>query len=230
MTSTAGTFAMIFASMAGLFLFDSFLERRDRAETQAEARRWFSEGQALAKAGRNKQAVERFRSAVAIARDNRDYQLALANALLATGKPAGAESVANEVLQRDSMDGAANLAMARIKANEGDLADAASIIIGRYMAAGRRIQADSEPNFKAQTCGSNSSIFWRGKTPTGIAGGTIGARSCFRPLFTGIRTAPLTLALATPSLNSETTCRHEWISRRPFGSIGTTRQSANGSA
>ncbi len=134
--SFAGTFAIIFASIAGLWLFDSFLERMDRAETQAEARRSFREGQALAAAGRNAEAAERFRSAVAIERDNRDYQLALANALLAVGKTAGAETIANEVLLNDSTDGAANLTMARINVREGDVADAGSYyhraIYGRW--------------------------------------------------------------------------------------------------
>jgi tetratricopeptide (TPR) repeat protein len=136
MTSAAGAFAVIFAAGAGLWLFDSFLARMDRSETQAEARRYFGEGQALAAAGRSADAVERFRSAVAIARDNRDYQLALANALLGIGKPTAAETVTNEVLLRDSTDGPANLTMARINVDEGHLADAASYyhraIYGRW--------------------------------------------------------------------------------------------------
>ena len=51
MTSTAGTLAVIFAAIAGFWLFDSLLERMDRVETQAEARRWFGEGQALRRRG-----------------------------------------------------------------------------------------------------------------------------------------------------------------------------------
>ena len=131
-----GTFAIVFAAIAGLWVFDSFLERMDRSETSAEAQRSFAEGQGLAAAGRNAEAVDRFSSAVAIARDNRDYRLALSNALLAVGKTLDAEATANQVLQRDSTDGAANLTMARINVREGDFEDAESYyhraIYGRW--------------------------------------------------------------------------------------------------
>ena len=148
--SFAGTFAVVFAAIAGFWLFDSFLERMDRSETQAEARRSFGEGQALAAAGRNAEAVERFKSAVAIARDNRDYQLALADALLAVGKTAEADTIANQVLLHDSMDGAANLSMARIDVRKGDFADAPSYyhraVYGRWPVnlAGHRTQVRLE--------------------------------------------------------------------------------------
>jgi len=121
-----GTFAIVFAAIAGLWVFDSFLERMDRLETAAEALRSFSAGQALAAAGRNAEAVEQFQRALAIARDNRDYQLALANALLAVGKTNEAEATASHVLQHDSTDGSANLTMARINLHEGDFEDAES--------------------------------------------------------------------------------------------------------
>jgi tetratricopeptide (TPR) repeat protein len=131
-----GTFAIVFAAIAGLWVFDSFLERMDRAETLAEAQRSFAEGRTMAAAGRNAEAVDRFSGAVAIARDNRDYQLALANALLAVGKTNEAEATANQALQRDSTDGPANLTMARINLQEGDFEDAESYyhraIYGRW--------------------------------------------------------------------------------------------------
>src|SRR5208283_3631216 len=98
----AATFAIVFAAIAGFWMFDTFLERVDRSETLAAARRSFQEGQALAAAGKNAEAVELFRDALAIARDNRDYQLALANALLAAGKTAEAETITSEALGRDS--------------------------------------------------------------------------------------------------------------------------------
>ena len=141
-----GTFAIVFASIAGLWVFDSFLERMDRSETMAEARRSFDAGQALAAAGRNAQAVEQFRNALANARNNDDYQLALANALLAVGKTAEAASTANEVLEHDSTDGAANLTMARIELREGDFEDASSYyhraIYGRWPADPARHRTD----------------------------------------------------------------------------------------
>jgi len=141
-----GTFAIVFAAIAVLWAVDSFLERIDRSETSAEALRSFTEGQALAAAGRNAEAVERFQDALAIARDNRDYQLALANALLAVGKTSEAEATANQALQHDSTDGPANLTMARIYLHEGDFDEAESYyhraIYGRWPSDPARHRTD----------------------------------------------------------------------------------------
>lgn len=76
--------------------------------------------------GRYAEAVERFKDAISIDRDNRDYRLALADALLAAKNFMEAESTLSELLQRDSTDGDANLAMARVLVGESKIAEGIS--------------------------------------------------------------------------------------------------------
>ncbi len=145
-----GTFALVFLSMAALFAIDTFMAKMERSEKRAEAQRIFAEAQRLAAEGRNAEAIERFRSGLSIARDDQEYELALARVLLATGKLADAQTVVNEVLQRAPTSGAANLAMARILARQGNAADASSYyhraIYGRWNepAAEQRLQTRLE--------------------------------------------------------------------------------------
>src|ERR1700687_2090304 len=112
---TRRTFAIVFLAMAGLFTLDTFLAKLAQSDRAAEARRLFEEGERLTRDGRNLDAIDRFRGALAIEREERDYQLALSGALLAVGKFSGAEAVANDLLQHDSTSGTANLTMARVQ-------------------------------------------------------------------------------------------------------------------
>jgi tetratricopeptide (TPR) repeat protein len=123
---TRRTFAILFLAMAGLFALDTFLAKLEKSDSRAEARRLFAEGERLAREGRNLEAIDRFRGALSIEREERDYQLALADALLAAGKFTAAETIANDLLQHDSTSGAANLTMARVQVKLGKIADATS--------------------------------------------------------------------------------------------------------
>ena len=125
-TSFIGTFVIIFIALAALFAADTFLVRIERAEDQAEATRLVAEGRAMMQGGRYAEAVERFKDAISIDRDNRDYRLALADALLAAKNFMEAESTLSELLQRDSTDGDANLAMARVLVGESKIAEGIS--------------------------------------------------------------------------------------------------------
>lgn len=120
------TFAVVFVAMAALFVIDTFLARMEQTEGRSEAVRLFDEGQQLAKQGRNIEAVEHFRSALSLARGNREYQLALAKSLLDAGNPEDAEATLRDVLQRTPTDGPANLAMARVLVKENRVAEATS--------------------------------------------------------------------------------------------------------
>ncbi len=88
--------------------------------------------------GHYAEAAERFKDAVAVERDNRDYRLALAEALLAAKSFPEAESTLNELLQRDSTDGDANLMMARVMVGEMRIPEGVSFyhraIYGRWNA------------------------------------------------------------------------------------------------
>lgn len=117
-TSFFGTFALIFIALAALFVIDTFLARIERNEDRAQATRLFAEGRRMMQNGQYAEAAERFRDAVSIERDNRDYLLALSGALLAAKNFADAETTLDGLLQRDSTDGDANLAMARVQVAE----------------------------------------------------------------------------------------------------------------
>jgi tetratricopeptide (TPR) repeat protein len=77
-----------------------------------------AEGHQLMQGGRYAEAAERFKDAVSIERSNRDYLLALAGALQAAKNFPDAEDILNGLLQKDSTDGDANLAMARVQVGE----------------------------------------------------------------------------------------------------------------
>ncbi len=135
-TSFFGTFALIFIALAALFVIDTFLARIEQNEDRTEATRLFAEGHQMMQDGHYAEAAERFRDAVAIQRDNRDYLLALSGAFLAAKNFADAESTLDGLLQRDSTDGDANLAMARVQVGEMHIPEAISFyhraIYGRW--------------------------------------------------------------------------------------------------
>ncbi len=130
--------------VVGLFVFQALLAKMERAESRVEAARFYSSGQSLMRQGQSAEAVDQFRSAISVERDNQDYQLALGQALLAAGRPDDAESILNGLLQRNPFGAMANLAMARVLVTEGDRDDAASYyhraIYGQWPENARRNQ------------------------------------------------------------------------------------------
>ncbi|HWE00205.1 MAG TPA: tetratricopeptide repeat protein [Bryobacteraceae bacterium] len=130
-SSTTGTkflttFVAAFIAIAGLFAIDTFLARVDEAESHAEATRLFAQGRRLMAEGKNNEAAERLKEAIAIERENSQYELVLAQAWLAAGKPAQAQAVLADLLEGDSTDAQSNLLMARVLVREGKIADAVS--------------------------------------------------------------------------------------------------------
>ena len=124
--SFLGTFALVLFAIAVLFVADTFLAKTERAESVVESARLFQQGRALMQRGENEEAIERIRDAIATERGNRDYLRTLAQAQLAAGRTADAESTLTELLQSDSTDGLSNLIMARVLAKEGQFAKAIS--------------------------------------------------------------------------------------------------------
>jgi Flp pilus assembly protein TadD len=104
------------AVAAGLVALDHFLARTERAELDREARQEYRAGLDVLAAGRTGEAVTHLGRAHSLARDRRDYQLAFAEALEKAGRSEMAERNIRQVLERDSNDGEANLAMARLSA------------------------------------------------------------------------------------------------------------------
>jgi len=120
------TFAVILAAIVGLLLFDTALARVDVAERKAYAGREFATGQQLIAQGKVEAAIEHLRTASTLDGDNSAYGVALAQAILADGRPTEADQMLLPLLERNETDGATNLAMARVLAKEGKLDKAKS--------------------------------------------------------------------------------------------------------
>jgi tetratricopeptide (TPR) repeat protein len=134
--SFLATFGLVFLAIAGLFAADTFLARSDRAESQIEATRLFQQGQAFMMDGKNLEAVNSIKDAIAIERDNQDYLRTLAEAQFAGGDTSDAETTLTNLLNSDSTDGLANLVMGRVLEKEDRFADGVSYfhraIYGRW--------------------------------------------------------------------------------------------------
>jgi thioredoxin-like negative regulator of GroEL len=88
--SFLGALGLVLLAIAALFAADTFLARTEQAETRIEAARLFEQGKCLMGRAENVKAIDRLKDA--LARDNRDYQRALAQAQLAAGKGDEAEA------------------------------------------------------------------------------------------------------------------------------------------
>ncbi len=118
----------VFAAIAAaaFVVVDSVLANTERRETSLEAARFSRDGRTLMQQGQYAEAADAFRSAIANARENTDYRLALGEALLGAKKLDEAGVTLTELLESDSMAGAPNLAMARVLAKEGRFDEAAA--------------------------------------------------------------------------------------------------------
>ncbi len=118
---------LFFVAMAAIALvvIDTVLAGTEQLETAKEASRFYNEGLALAQKGKNAQAIESFKAAIANARENPEYRLALGRAERGAGRLDDAEATLSELLKGDSMAGAPNLALARVYAREKRMAEAA---------------------------------------------------------------------------------------------------------
>ncbi len=114
----------ILALIVGLSVLDQFLAKVESSELHSTAERSYIQGTRLIREGKAAEAVERFRSAYAIERDNREYELALIAALTEVGNTADAAMLMDEVLNRYPNDGRTNLTAARLMVKEGKVADA----------------------------------------------------------------------------------------------------------
>ena len=114
----------ILVALGGFFLLDVALVRVDRRESASQAASLYAEGKADLARGDPRDAAEKFADAYAMQRENRDYELALAEALLADGRVDEAHTTLSSLLARAETDGAVNIAMARVLVREGRIDDA----------------------------------------------------------------------------------------------------------
>lgn len=91
----------------------------------------FSKGEAALNAGRAVDALDHYRAAIALARDDKNYRRALALALLQLRRTAEAETHLAQLLESDPVDGEANLLLARLAASPAQRADGARWASGR---------------------------------------------------------------------------------------------------
>lgn len=120
------TFAVILAAIVGLLLFDTALARVDVTERKSYAVREFTTGQRLISEGKVEEGIEHLRTATTLDGENYAYGVALAQAILADGRPREAEQLLLPLLERDETDGSTNLALARVLAKEGKIEQAKS--------------------------------------------------------------------------------------------------------
>jgi len=123
-SSLTGAVIGIVALIIGLTALDQFLAKVESSELHSTAERSYTQGTRLIREGKAAEAVDRFRSAYAIERDNREYELALIAALIDIGNTPEAGMLMDEVLIRDPNDGRTNLTAARLMVKEGKIADA----------------------------------------------------------------------------------------------------------
>jgi tetratricopeptide (TPR) repeat protein len=101
------------------FLAVSGLSRAYHAQREALGNRWFNRGVADLQARRYDSAMTEFRSALLYSRDNYDYQLDLAEALIGLGQTNESYSYLVNLWEREPEDGLVNLELARIAAQRG---------------------------------------------------------------------------------------------------------------
>lgn len=120
------TLTLSFVWIAALFSLDTFLARIDRNESRSHAERLYREGLEMERQQHPADAADRFREAAYTVRGNSGYQLAFARALAASRKAGQAQAVLEDLLDREPLDGPANLAMARVLLGQARTTEAIS--------------------------------------------------------------------------------------------------------
>lgn len=144
------TLLLVLLAASVLIGIDTVLARTERRETAAEADRFYREGLALLRQGKPDAAADAFHSAIANSRENRDYPLALGQALFEAGRLDEAQATLDGLLKIDAMSGGPNLAIARVFWREGDFTESAfyyhRAIYGQWRrdAVAKRIEARFE--------------------------------------------------------------------------------------
>ena len=118
------TLALLTGLTIALFLAVGGLSKLYHAQQQSLAQRWAARGSTDLQAGNYKTAITEFRTALLYDRDNDDYQLSLAEALLGLGQSDAAYAYLINLWERQPENGVVNLELARIAVikNETDRA------------------------------------------------------------------------------------------------------------
>src|SRR5580698_3335900 len=112
--------ALLSALAVVSFLAVGGLSRMYHAQQDALANRWFTRGTGDLKDGHFDRAVADFRAALRYSRDNYDFQLNLAQALIGLKRTDEAYAYLINLWEREPENGLVNLELARIAAQKGD--------------------------------------------------------------------------------------------------------------
>ncbi len=118
---------MLFLIFAG-FALTQYVVQRHRATEASLAKRWFNRGNEAMQANLPSVAAEDYRTALTYDRENDEYRLRLAQALLAANRLNEARSHLESLWEEEPANGEVNLALARLHVRRGDRARA----IGYY--------------------------------------------------------------------------------------------------
>jgi tetratricopeptide (TPR) repeat protein len=114
----------VIVAIAGLFTLTTALAVTYRSQQERRARAHFDRGQVLAGRGQSDDALDEFRAALSLERDDPEYERALAQTLVRVGQYTEAANWVAGLLSRYPTDGELNRAMARIARAEGRPSDA----------------------------------------------------------------------------------------------------------
>ncbi len=117
-------FALSLVILVLLFVVTGFAVRTYHAKEQALGREWFEQGASQMKDGRPEDAIVDFRTALIYERNNDDYELNLAKALLAAHHVQEASAHLTILWDRQPVSGEVNLELGRLAAQSGDVTQA----------------------------------------------------------------------------------------------------------
>jgi tetratricopeptide (TPR) repeat protein len=145
--SFVGTLAGVVVLIGVLLAFDLFLANLDLRESSRHAAAEYRQGLAFLAVNEPASAADHFSAALTIQRDDVNYALALGEAQRRGGETDDAEATLKALLERAGNDGAVNLAMARVLAGDGRVAEAKAYfhraIYGRWGADSLARRADA---------------------------------------------------------------------------------------
>ena len=106
------------------FIFTGFAVRLYHAKQGTLATEWFRRGESAVRAGQAESAIEDLRTALVYSRDNPQYRLRLAQALIAANRLNEAQAHLFNLWEKEPGNGTINLELARLASRKGDVTGA----------------------------------------------------------------------------------------------------------
>jgi tetratricopeptide (TPR) repeat protein len=132
------------ALVVALFLAVTGVSHAYHAQQDSLGKRWYDRGSKDLKDGRYEPAAAGFRTALLYSRDDYEYQLKLAQALIGEGRSAEASAYLANLWEREPENGVVNLELARIAAQKGDREQALRYYHNAIYATWNDTQNDSQ--------------------------------------------------------------------------------------